>query len=180
MMTINASALAVVQVTTLKPGDLFSVSGGGGDFIAAVVENDERRYMSWLRLTGKNRFLLDNIGDGNFRTHAPKVLRLGLHWRDLQLRVDEARIRRISVVPDVGCLLVADQPQIIAKFWTPDDRDEEDAFGISLGDISREHASQGGYCCDKWQLIAAPKGLPPEIVAEFSPPVPVKVEPPRA
>jgi hypothetical protein len=170
MLTIQPDAISMVRITSLQPGELFIVSGGGGDFVAVAVENEEQRYMSWLRLTGENRFLLDRLEGGSYRAHAANVLRLGLHWSDLQLRMDETRIKRIGVVPVVGCLLVAEVPSIVTKFWASDDRDEDDAFGVSLKNISREYVSHGGYCCDKGQLVLVPQGLPPAVVAEFSPP----------
>jgi hypothetical protein len=151
-------------------------------FVAVVVENvdnENHHSMSWMRLTGKNRFLLDSLQGGGYRAHVANVLRLGLHWNNLQLRVDETRIKRTGVVPGVGYLLVAEQPSIVTTFWPPDDHNEGDAFGISLGNISREHASQGGYCCDKWQLVDVPEGLPPEVIAEFSVPPKATAEPLR-
>jgi len=117
MLAVQPDAISMVRVTSLPPGELFIVSGGGGDFVAVAVENEEQRYMSWLRLTGENRFLLDRLEGGSYRAHATNVLRLGLRWSDLQLRMDETRIKRIDVVPVVGCLLVAELPSIVAKFW---------------------------------------------------------------
>lgn len=167
MITIDANAMSMVKVTGLEPGELFVFSGGIGDFIAVVVENHEKRSMSWLRLTGNDRFFLNYLDGNNLRVHAPDVLRLGLHWKDLQLQMDETRIKRTSVVPDIGCLLLAEQPYIVSKFQVFDGRDVDDAFGISLREIAREHVGRGGYCCEHWRLVRARQGLPPELIAEF-------------
>lgn len=170
MITCNIDDLSIVKMTKLQPGELFAHSGGSGNFAGVVIENDDERFMSWMCLTGNNRFHLQCLEGGVARAHSPNVLRLGIHWNELRVQIDETRVERIGVVPDVGCLLVVDQPRIVTKYWAPDDRDEVDAYGISLRDLSRQHVSQGGYCCAKWRLVYVPKGLPPEVIAEFDNP----------
>jgi len=165
MLTIQPDALSVAPLSAVQPGELVAVSGGTGDFVAVVVDRHEHHFMSWLQLTGANRFKAIAF-EGVGVVHAPKVLRLGLNWNDLQFRVDETRIKRTGVPPGLGCLLVAEPPCIVTK-WGLGEHGGGDAFGISLRNLSREHTVHGGFYCDKWQLIHVPNGLPPETITEF-------------
>lgn len=166
MITIDKKVACTVPLTSLERGELFAISGGG-DYIAVVVESDPQRYISWLHLTGNKRWLLNDLQGVGFHSHAPSVLRLGIGWNDVQLQMDEACIARTSVVPAVGCLLVADKPSIVTKLWTPDGRDDGYTYAVSLQDLSRHHAEPSGYCCERWRLVHVPQGLPPELIAEF-------------
>lgn len=168
MITIDTKVACTVPVTSLEQGELFAISGGGDDYVAVVVEKDDhQRYISWLRLTGNKPCLLNDLRDIGFHSHAPSVLRLGIAWNDLQLQIDEACIERTRDVPAVGCLLVADKPSIVTKLWMPDGRDDGYTYAVSMQNLSRERAEQGGYCCERWRLVHVLQGLPPELITEF-------------
>jgi hypothetical protein len=173
MLTIQPSALSMVRLTALEPGDLFQYSGSHGDYIAMLVENEAQQYASWLRLTGDQQFRMEDVGHGGafHYVHAPKVLRLGIRCGDLRVRIDQARLVPAAAgTLQVGALLIQEHPRIVTRFGDGE-LDEMDAYGVSLADLSRESVyARGGYVCDKWQLVHVRQDSPPELIAEFSPP----------
>src|SRR5690242_15115678 len=173
MLTIQPN-VSVVQLTALKPGDVFQCSEGQRSYVAILVQNEDQQYASWLHLTGQHQFRMEDTGNGGLLHYAqaPKVLRLGIDLKDLRVQIDQTRITRARAVsaPSVGCLHIQEQLRVVAIFGERD-ADPDELSGVSLADLSRESIDPyHGYTCDKWQLVHVPEGLPPEVVVEFSPP----------
>jgi len=109
MITIQYSNLALVNVTALKPGDLFQYADRHGSHTALLVENDAPRWASWLYLTGPHQFRMGDTGHGGalHYAQAPKVLRLGIHRDDLRVQIDQGQVKRAAAgTLRVGHLLI--------------------------------------------------------------------------
>lgn len=170
MLTIQPNALSVVRLTALQPGDLFQYSGSHGNYTAMLVQNDGARYASWLRLTGKHPFRSEDTGRSGTLEYAqaPKVLRLGMNRDDLRVQVDQTKVKRAAAgTLQIGQLLIQDKLRIVT-FSGDGDADQEELSGVALDDLSHDSVdANGGFVCDKWQLIHVPRELPPEIIAQF-------------
>lgn len=182
MLTIQPSSLSLVVLTTLSPGDIFfQHSGQHGSHIGMLVRNDSQ-YASWLRLTGKHQFRMEDTAGGGAYTHAhaPRVLRLGIHRNDLRFQIDQTSVTRPTMdTLRVGWLLIREQPRIVTIIGDGD-VDQDELSGLSLVDLSRESVeAPDAYVCTKWRLIHVPPGLPPEVIAEFSPTSAATAEPLR-
>jgi len=169
MLTCNASELSVVKITSLQPGDLFAYAGSGGSFIAVAVENDERQYFSWMRLTGDHPFFMEDLGQGSLAyAQGHKVLNLALRWDQLQVQVDPTSISRAADIP-TGGLVVGQDAQIVTAFRNSSDDDIQERFGVSLRNLERQPMSaSSAYACTSWRMVYVASGLPPEVIAEFS------------
>lgn len=182
MLTIQPN-VSVVQLTALEPGELFQCPEGQGSYVAMLVENEAPRYVSWLHLSGKHQFRMENTGTGGslHYAQAPKVLRLGIDRKNLHVQIDQTRIARAGAAAalSVGFLHIDDQLRIVTIFGGGNAVPDE-LSGVSLVDLSREYVDpHRGYVCNKWQLIHIPQGLPPEVIAESSPTEAASVEPLR-
>jgi hypothetical protein len=180
MLTCNTSELSVVKITSLQPGDLFAYAGSDGRFTGVVVENEEGQYLSWMRLTGDHSFLMEELGQGpRAYGHAHKVLNLSLRWDTLQVQIDQTSITRTTNAP-IGSLVVDDDAQIASDFMPSNEGGENEFFGVALRNLERRSLpTSSAYVCPKWRLIHVSPGLPPEVIAEFSPAEAASVEPLR-
>lgn len=180
MLTCNASELSVVKITQLQPGDLFAYAGSQGRFTGVVIENEEGQYLSWMRLTGDHPFLMEDLDQGpRAYNQAPKILNLSLRWDKLQMQIDQTSIARAADV-SIGSLVFEDDAQIATAFRNSNDNDLDERFVVLVRNLERKHMpSSTAYVCTKWRLIHVPPGLPPDVVAEFSPPEAASAEPLR-
>jgi len=170
MLTIN-SEVSEAKLTDLKPGELFHYSGSQGNFLAMVVQNEPQHYANWIRLTGKDKFRMNDLGspDSESYVHAPTVLRLGIRHDALRFRIDHNRLKRGNNVHAIGTLVIDDQPRIVTRFGQGE-LDARNAWAVSLTDFSRNSPIDwGAYFCDTWQLVYAPAGADVEIIAECAP-----------
>lgn len=172
MLTIQPNTLSVVQLTALKPGDLFQYSGQHGSYVAMLVQNETPHYASWLRLTGDRQFRMQDTGPAGsvHYARAPKVLRLGIQRSDLRVQIDQTHVKRAAAgTLHIGCLLIREKLHIVT-FSGDGDVHQDELSGVALSDLSCDSVDPNGrYICDKWQLVHVPHGLPPEVIAEFSP-----------
>lgn len=183
MLTIQPSSLSLVKLTKLSRGDFFiRHAGKRRSDIGIVIQNTPQQHASWLRLTGPQQFRMEDTGETGsvFYDLAPMVMRLGIQRDDLRVQIDQTRVTPAeSGTLRVGCLLIREQPCIVTSRGDGDVKQDEFS-GVSLKDWSHVSVDvPDAYVCTKWRLIHVPPGLPPEVIAEFSPTSAATAEPLR-
>ena len=168
MITCNPHEISIVNITSLSPGDLFTYAEAERKFTAVVVDHtNEPRFISWLHLTGAQRFMMEGLHGPCSDVRDGKVLRLAMRLGALRLQIAESGISH-KAQSTIGALFIDEHPRIVTAFLAGDDSDQEaDLWALSLHDLSRRRLGHG-YACDEWRLLNVLAGQPPEVIASFS------------